>query len=50
MRWTGHVARMGNRRGAYRVSVRRPDRKTPLERPRRRWEDNINMDLQEIKW
>jgi len=48
MRWTGHVARMGERRGVYRVLVGKPDRKRPLGRPRRRWEDNIKMDLQEV--
>jgi hypothetical protein len=37
---------MGNRRGAYRVLVGKPDRRRPLGRPRRRWEDNIKMDLQ----
>jgi hypothetical protein len=40
-RWAGHVARMGDRRGAYRVLVRRPAVNRPLCRPRRRWEDNI---------
>jgi hypothetical protein len=48
MRWAGHVARMGEGRGAYRVLVGRPEGKRPLERPRRRWEDNIKMDLGEI--
>ena len=46
MRWTGHVARMGDRRGAYMVMVGRPDGKRPLGRPIHRWEDNIKMDLQ----
>jgi hypothetical protein len=41
MRWAGHVARMGEGRSIYRVLVRRPERKRPLGRPRRRWEDNI---------
>jgi hypothetical protein len=41
---------MGERRGAYRVSVGRPEGKRPLRRPRRRWEDNIKMDLQEVGW
>jgi hypothetical protein len=45
MRWEGHVARMGERRGVYRVLVGRPEGKNPLGRPRRRWEDNIKMDL-----
>jgi len=44
----GHVARMGNRRGVFRDLVGKPEVKTPLGRPRRRWEDNIKMDLQEI--
>jgi hypothetical protein len=48
MRWAGHVACMGEGRGAYRVLVRRPEGKRLLERPRRRWEDNIKMDLGEI--
>jgi hypothetical protein len=48
MRWAGHVARMGEGRGAYRVLVGSPEGKRPLGRPRRRWEDNIKMDLGEI--
>jgi len=48
MRWAGHVARVGERRGVYRVLVGKPERKRPLGRPRRRWEDNIKMDLQEV--
>jgi hypothetical protein len=48
MRWAGHVARMGEERGAHRVLVGKPEGKKPLERPRRRWEDNIKMDLQEV--
>jgi hypothetical protein len=48
MRWAGHVARMGDRRCVYRVLVGKRERKRPLERPRRRWEDNIKMDLQEV--
>jgi hypothetical protein len=47
MRWAGHVARMGEGRGVYRVLVGRPEGKRPLQRPRRRWEDNIKMDLRE---
>jgi hypothetical protein len=39
---------MGEKRGVYRVLVRKPERKTPLGRPRRRWKDNIKMDLQEV--
>ena len=41
---------MGDRRGAYRVLVGRPDRKRPIGRPRRRWDDNIKTDLQEVEW
>jgi len=48
MRWAGHVARIGVRREVYRVLVGKPERKRPLGRPRRRWEDNIKMDLQEV--
>jgi hypothetical protein len=44
----GHVARMGERRRVYRVLLGKPEGKGPLERPRRRWEDNIKMDLQEV--
>jgi len=47
MRW-GHVARMGENRGVYRVLVRKPEGKRPPGRPRRRWDDNIQMDLQEV--
>jgi len=49
MRWAGHVARMGEGRGVYRVLVGKPEGKRPLGRPRRRWEDNIKMDLQEVR-
>ncbi|KAJ4442624.1 hypothetical protein ANN_04213 [Periplaneta americana] len=48
LRWAGHVARMGESRNAYRVLVGRPEGKRPFERPRRRWEDNIKMDLREV--
>jgi len=48
MRWAGHVARMGEKRGVYRVLVGRPEGKRPLGRPRRSWVDNIMMDLQEV--
>jgi hypothetical protein len=48
MRWAEHVARMGEGRGVHRVLVGRPEGKRPLGRPRRRWEDNIKMDLREI--
>jgi hypothetical protein len=50
MRWAGHVAYMGDGRGAYRVLVRRREGKRPIGRPRRRWEDNIEIDLQEVGW
>jgi hypothetical protein len=46
--WARHVARMGEVRGVYRVLVGRPERKRPLRRPRRSWEDNIKMYLKEI--
>ena len=50
MRWAGHVARMGERKGVqvYRVLVGKPEGKRPFGRPRRRSEDNIKMDLQEV--
>ena len=49
MRWTGHVVRMGERRGLYRVLVGKPEGNRPLGRPKRRWEDNIKMDFQEVE-
>jgi hypothetical protein len=48
MRWAGHVARMAEGRGVYRVLVGKPEVKRPLGRPRRRWEDIIKLDLREI--
>ena len=48
MRWAGHVARMGEDRGVHRVLVGKPEGKRPLGRPRRRWEDNIKMDLKDV--
>jgi len=48
MRWAEHVARMGEDRGVQRVLEGKPGGKRPLGRPRRRWEDNIKMDLQEV--
>jgi hypothetical protein len=48
MRWAVHVARMGEGRGVHRVLVGKPEGRRPLGRPRRRWEDNIKMDLQEV--
>jgi hypothetical protein len=55
IKWAGHVARMGEGSGVYRVLVGKPERKRPLGRPRRRWEDNIKMDLRvividEVNW
>ena len=47
MRWAGHAAGMGERRGIYRVLVGKPEGKRPLGRPRHRWEDNIKFNLQE---
>jgi hypothetical protein len=48
MRWAGHVAPLGEERVAYRILVGRPEGRRPLGRPRRRWEYNIKMDLQEV--
>ena len=48
MRWAGHVARMGEERGVFRVLVGKPEGKRPLGRPRFRWKDNIKMDLQDV--
>ena len=48
LRWAGHVARMEQSKNAYRVLVGKPEGKRPLGRPRRRWEDNIEMDLREM--
>jgi hypothetical protein len=48
MRWTGHVARMGEKRNAYRLLVGKPEGKKPLGRLRSRWADNIGMDLGEV--
>jgi hypothetical protein len=48
MRWAGHVAGMGEGTGIYSVMVERPEGKRPLERARRRWEDNIKLDVREI--
>jgi len=48
MRWAGHVARMGEGRDVHRVLIGKPEGKRPLGRPRRRWEDNIKMDFQEV--
>ena len=48
MRWARHLRRMGEGRGVHRVLVGKPEGKRPFGRPRRRWEDNIKMDLQEV--
>jgi hypothetical protein len=50
MRRAGHVARIGEKRNAYRLLVGKPEGKRPLGRPRRRWVDNIRMDLGEVGW
>jgi hypothetical protein len=50
MRWTGHVAGVGKKMSAYRILVGKPEGMRQLGRPRRRWEDNIKMDLREIGW
>jgi len=50
MRWVGHVARMGEKRGVYRILVGRPEGKGQLGRSRRRWEDNIKIDLKQVGW
>jgi hypothetical protein len=48
IRWTGNVTRMGEKKNAYRSLVRKPEGKRPLGRPKRKWVDNIKMDLREI--
>jgi hypothetical protein len=48
MRWAGHAARIGEKRNAYRILMGKPEGNKPLGRPRRRWVDNIKMDLREI--
>jgi hypothetical protein len=50
MRWASHVARLGEKRNAYRLLVGKPEGKRPLGRPRRRLVDNIRMDLGEVEW
>jgi hypothetical protein len=50
MKWAGHEARMGEKRNAYRLLVGKPEEKRPLGRPRRRWVDNIRMELGEVGW
>jgi hypothetical protein len=50
IRWAGNVARMGEKRNAYRILVGKPEGKRPLGRQRRRWADNIKIYLREIEW
>jgi hypothetical protein len=50
MRWAGHVARIGEKRNAFRISVGKPEGKRPLGRPRRKWVDSIKMDPREVEW
>jgi hypothetical protein len=50
MKWVGNAARMGEKRNAYRLFVGKPEGGRPLGRPRRRWMDNIRMDLVEVRW
>ena len=50
MRWAVHVARMGERRGAYVVLVGKSEVRRPFGRPRHRWEDNVEMDFQDVGW
>ena len=50
MRWAGYVARVGERRGVYRVVVWKPEGKRPLGMPRRRWENNVKLDFQEVRF
>jgi hypothetical protein len=50
MKWAGNVARIGEKRNAYRILMGMPEGKRPLGRPRRRWMGNIKIDLREIEW
>jgi hypothetical protein len=50
VRWAGNVARMGQERKVYKILLGKPERKRPLGRPRRRWDDGIGMDLREVGW
>jgi hypothetical protein len=50
MRWTGHAAQVKDKMNAYRLLVGKPEGRRPLGRPRRRWIDNIKMDLKEMAW
>jgi hypothetical protein len=50
IRWARHAARMGEKRNVYRILVGKPEGKRPLGRPKRRWVDNIKIDVREIGW
>jgi hypothetical protein len=50
MGWAGHIARTGASRSSFRVLVGKPEGRKPFRRPRRRWENNIKMDLREVRW
>jgi hypothetical protein len=50
MGWAGYVERMGEKRNLYRILVGKPEEKRPLGRPRRRWVDNMKMDLKDMGW
>jgi hypothetical protein len=50
LKWAGHVARMGERRGVYRALVGKPEERRPLGKPRRIWDNNIKVDLREVRW
>jgi hypothetical protein len=50
MKWAGNVARIREKKNSYKIFVRKPERNRPIGRPRRRWQDNIKMDLREIGW
>ena len=50
LRWAGHVTRMGNERGAWKLLVGKPEGKHPVGRPRMRWENNINHDLRVVDY
>jgi hypothetical protein len=50
LKWAGHIAHMGKRRGTYRVFMRKREGKRPFGKPRHRWENNIKKDLQEVGW
>jgi hypothetical protein len=50
MRWDGHVVRIGKKRNAYRMLAEKPEGKRPLGRPRRKWVDNIKINIREIGW